>query len=59
MPIWLRIFTFKKIQEHYDQQNPQKKDKKSWLKKDKTQSEYQKITAPDFFKNIKGKGKYK
>jgi|TARA_R110002050_G_scaffold239180_1_gene375307 hypothetical protein len=34
MPIWLRTFTFRKIQEYYDDQNSkdQEKAEQSWLK---------------------------
>tara|TARA_Y100000361_G_scaffold109981_1_gene99934 strand:- start:3 stop:179 length:177 start_codon:yes stop_codon:yes gene_type:complete len=58
MPIWLRNFTFKKMKEYYDNQNSNQENEKSWLSKD-TPNQHQKVQAPDFFKNLKGKGNYK
>ena len=59
MPIWLRNFTFKKMKEYYDNQNSNQESEKSWLNKDVPNAPYQKIQAPDFFKDLKGKGNYK
>lgn len=62
MPVWLRIFTFNKIKEFYDQTSPKKKNEESWLKNDvakKAAIEHSKVNPPEFVKDLKGKISYK
>lgn len=52
MPIWLRKFTFNKMKEHYDKQNPQQNED---LATQSQKIKEGKIQIPDYFKGKSGK----
>lgn len=62
MPIWLRNFTYRKMEEHYKNINPESKAEKSWTDpkiQSQGKQEGNKITPPTFLKSIKPKTSYK
>jgi|TARA_R110000824_G_scaffold386365_1_gene581274 hypothetical protein len=62
MPIWLRNFTYRKIEEHYRKLNSDSKAEKSWTDpkiQSQGKQEGNKITPPTFLKSVKPKTSYK
>ena len=63
MPIWLRNFTYRKIEEHYKNINTQSNQaEKSWTDpkiQSQGKQENTKVTPPTFLKSIKPKTSYK
>ena len=63
MPIWLRNFTYRKIEEHYNDLNSQSnKAEKSWVdpsNKSKAKKESPQINPPSFLKAAKSQTSYK
>tara|TARA_R110002060_G_scaffold19838_1_gene27101 strand:+ start:380 stop:589 length:210 start_codon:yes stop_codon:yes gene_type:complete len=53
MPIWLRNFTFKKINDHYIKENEEIKKAQGKSSKGKSLTTEGKVTSPEFLKNVK------
>ena len=53
MPIWLRTFTFNKINEHYIKENEEIKKSQGKSSKGKSLTTDGKVTSPEFLKNTK------
>jgi len=55
MPIWLRNFTFHKINDHYEEENNQVKKAQGVSSNSKSVTTDGKVTSPEFLKNAKTK----
>jgi len=55
MPLWLRTFTFNKINEHYIKENEEIKKARNKSGKGKSLTTGGKVTSPEFLKNAKSK----
>jgi|TARA_R110002020_G_scaffold73358_3_gene187979 hypothetical protein len=53
MPIWLRNFTFNKINDHYVEENKQVKKAQGKGGNSKSLTTDGKVTSPEFLKNVK------
>ena len=55
MPIWIRNFTFSKINDHYVKENEEIKKAQGKSSNSKSVTTDGKVTSPEFLKNVKQK----